>query len=759
MDGDIDLVVSSLSNDLISTLINDNINPGTFLPGAQFTSPTNPRDIELADLNSDGLPDIIVGHTVGSNVEVLINNSLDNQDAIFTVSLFGDFTQDVTVDFATTDGVAIQSTDYISNAQTITFTPGTTTQQIPITILSDLIQEPAEDFTITLSNPVNGIIRDDTGIGVIADDDGGTPTPLLRISDATELETDANRTTATFTVELLGTPAAPVSVNYFTEDGTANEGSDYIGQTGSLSLTALQPIQTITIEIPGETNPELDETFYVVLAANIGGGAIIADSRGLGTILNDDGPLPANIPGDSLEGGNSNDTLIGSRQDDLIVGSQGDDSMDGSFGDDTLYGGGGNDTLNGNAGNDSLIGNGGMDVLVGDVGDDTVIWRGIIDGNDSFSIEDGFDTLQVNANSAGNTITIGQDDATLVISEGPKSIRVIGDPTGFVSGFERVEINAGNGNDSIIVGAINNVGFFALAIDGGVGNDTITGAGADLGFVVMTIDGGIGNDNLTGTAGRDTIIGGEGNDVLNGGGGNDLIFGGVGDDALDGGDGDDTLLGEDGDDNLMGGLGNDLLDGGFLNDVLDGGAGNDTLNGGFGNDFMNGNTGNDVANGGSGMDSAVGGSGDDTLRGGRNADVLIGNSGNDKIDGDHGDDFIRGNGGDDVLDGGDGDDTLMGEAGNDGITGGDGNDSLTGSTGDDTLVGGDGDDTFLGGAGRDILLGGDGDDVLIGNGGVDTVNPGLGADYLHPNLVMNPGQIDVNFALSLEMLAALDVNA
>jgi Ca2+-binding RTX toxin-like protein len=757
MDGDIDLVVSSTFNDLISTLINDDINPGTFLAGAQFTSPTNPMDIELGDLNNDGLPDIIVGHSVGNNVEVLINDSVDNQDVFFTVSVFGDFTQDVSVDFATSDGIAIQSDDYISNSQTLTFTPGTTTQQIPITILSDLIQEPAEDYTLTLTNPVNAIIRDDIGIGVIADDDGGTPTPLLRISDVMVIETNANRTTAVFTVDLLGTAAAPVSVNYFTEDGTATEGSDYIGQTGSLSLSAAQPSQTITIEIPGETNPEADETFYVVLAANTGGGAIIADSRGLGTILNDDGPLPGNVPGDSLEGGNGNDTLIGSRQDDLIVGSQGNDSIDGVFGDDTLYGGGGNDTLDGNAGNDSLIGNGGKDVLFGDVGDDTVIWRGIKDGNDTFAIEDGFDTLLVNTSSAGNSIMVGQDVSTLVISEGTKSIRVDGDPTGFVAGFERVEINGGNGNDGITIGAINNVGLFSLFINGGVGDDIITGAGANIGSAILFMDGGIGNDNITGTGGRDTITGGEGDDIINGDGGTDILSGGVGDDILDGGDGDDVLLGEDGNDNLMGGLGNDILDGGFLNDILDGGVGNDSLTGGFGDDFLNGNTGNDEASGGSGKDTLVGGSGDDTLRGGRNADILIGNAGNDKLDGDHGDDFIRGNAGNDVIDGGDGDDTLLGEDGNDGITGGDGDDSITGSLGDDTLVGGDGDDTFLGGAGRDIILGEDGNDILIGNGGVDTVNPGLGADFLHPTL--NPGEIDVNFMLSLEMLAALDVNA
>ena len=749
-DGDLDLVITNGGlEDQVSILVNDGT--GVMLLGLQLDAPDNPGDLELADMNGDGLLDIIVAESGSGTVEVFLNDSIDPVDVMFTVSLFGEFETDVTVDFASTDGTALMDEDYLGNFGTLTFTPGTTSQQVTVTILSDLIQEPAEDFTINLTNATNAVIADGIGIGTIGDDDGGIDSPLLRVSDVTiDPEGDNGRVQAAVTVELLGTPLGPVTVDFFTENGTATDGSDFVGQTGSLNLSTGARIRTVLIDIPGESNPELDETFFTVLANAT--GAMIADSRGVTTIVNDDGMLPTPFVGDTLEGGSQNDMIIGSRNEDLIIGSQGNDTINGALGDDTIYGGGGNDLIDGGGENDSLIGNGGKDTLIGNVGDDTVIWRGTKDGNDSFALEDGFDTLQVSGDSNSNQFVVSQDGSTLVISEGNKSIRITGDPTGFAAGLERVNIEGGVGNDSITVQDIQNVGFFPLFLSGGTGNDFISGAGAKIGNVALSLNGDIGNDFITGTSARETLFGGEGDDVLNGDGGDDALFGGAGDDVLNGNDGNDTLNGEDGNDQINGNAGNDLIDGGFLNDVLSGGDGLDSLSGGFGDDFLIGDAGDDLLIGFAGKDTLVGATGNDTLDGGRNDDVLIGNSGDDKLRGDHGDDFIRGQNGADTIDGGDGDDTLLGENGNDAITGGDGDDSLTGSLGNDTLKGDDGDDTMLGGGGQDLLLGDDGDDILIGNGGNDTVDSGLGDDFVHPT------EVDIAFLVTQELLDRLDAS-
>ncbi|MGH8855932.1 MAG: DUF4214 domain-containing protein, partial [Telluria sp.] len=102
-------------------------------------------------------------------------------------------------------------------------------------------------------------------------------------------------------------------------------------------------------------------------------------------------------------------------------------------------------------------------------------------------------------------------------------------------------------------------------------------------------------------------------------------------------------------------------------------------------------------------DSLRGGGGDDQLHGMAGKDILYGDAGNDRLDGGEGNDYLLG---------GEGRDTLEGGAGNDRLEGGAGNDSLVELEGDNTLDGGSGDDTLDGGAGTDILIGGEGVDLV-----------------------------------------------
>lgn len=122
-------------------------------------------------------------------------------------------------------------------------------------------------------------------------------------------------------------------------------------------------------------------------------------------------------------------------------------------------------------------------------------------------------------------------------------------------GVRRITASAGDGNDSIIVGA--NVSA-DVDFSGGKGDDILAYVG--LGAAVLR-----GND---------------GNDKLQGSIGNDRLEGGDGDDDLSSGDGRDTLLGGDGDDRLDGGLGRDNMSGGAGSDLYSWspGKGQDTIN-------------------------------------------------------------------------------------------------------------------------------------------------------------------------------------
>ncbi|MBI1904287.1 MAG: hypothetical protein HYS13_24595 [Planctomycetia bacterium] len=88
-----------------------------------------------------------------------------------------------------------------------------------------------------------------------------------------------------------GDPYETVSVSYQSENGTAAAGSDYTAVSGNLTFNP--GVMTLPIQVPvlnDLTHEELEE-FFVNLS-NATGGAIIGDSKGQGTIGDND-PSPA----------------------------------------------------------------------------------------------------------------------------------------------------------------------------------------------------------------------------------------------------------------------------------------------------------------------------------------------------------------------------------------------------------------------------------------------------------------------------------
>lgn len=347
-----------------------------------------------------------------------------------------------------------------------------------------------------------------------------------------------------------------------------------------------------------------------------------------------------------------------------------------------------------------------------------------------------------------------------------------------------VIINAGAGNDTVILNTLDG-GFTAdVEVRGGTGNDFLNAAAAASAF---TLKGEVGADTLQGGTSADTLIGGDDDDVLTGNAGSDSFDGGNGSDTLtETSDVDFTLaattltgVGNDsfvdvefvsltggasantidvslftGSATVNGAGGNDTLIGSDFDDALFGGTGNDELNGGLGNDLVNGEADDDVINGGDGDDVVLGGSGEDTLNGDAGNDDLRGHAQNDRLTGGDGNDTIDGGDGVDQLFEDDNrnfvlTDTSLTGVGSDSllaietalISGGfsrnlidasgfSGNAILRGMGGADTLIGGSGNDTLIGFAGGDSLVGNAGADALLGSAGPDTLVGGAGNDRL-----------------------------
>jgi uncharacterized repeat protein (TIGR01451 family) len=96
--------------------------------------------------------------------------------ATFAVSLSFASTHTATVQYTTADDTATAPSDYQAASGTLTFAPGTTTQNVSVTVKGDAILEPSETFTVGLSSPTTAAIADGQGVGTILNDDLPTRT-------------------------------------------------------------------------------------------------------------------------------------------------------------------------------------------------------------------------------------------------------------------------------------------------------------------------------------------------------------------------------------------------------------------------------------------------------------------------------------------------------------------------------------------------------------------------------------------------------
>jgi Calx-beta domain-containing protein len=252
-----------------------------------FVNLSNPVNATVADGQGLGtIADDDTGVVLFINDVTVAEGNAGTTTATFTVSLSSGVGQQVTVDFATADGTATAPADYLPGGGTLIFPPGSTTQNVSVTVNGDLLDEPDETFLVNLSNPTNATIADGVGVGTITDDD---PPPALSIGDAAVTEGDATPATATFTVTLGAPSGQTVTVNYGTADGTAVAGADYVTTAGTLTFPPGTVVQTLDVTVLGDLLDEPDETFLVNLSNPV--NATVADGQGVGTIQdNDPGP-------------------------------------------------------------------------------------------------------------------------------------------------------------------------------------------------------------------------------------------------------------------------------------------------------------------------------------------------------------------------------------------------------------------------------------------------------------------------------------
>jgi len=112
----------------------------------------------------------------------------------------------------------------------------------------------------------------------------------LSINDVTLAEGDAGTSTFQFTVSLSAPAAANVTFDIATQDNTATTAdNDYVANvlTGQ-TILAGNSSSTFDVTVNGDLTVEPNESFFVNVSNVSGGGVVVLDAQGLGTINNDD---------------------------------------------------------------------------------------------------------------------------------------------------------------------------------------------------------------------------------------------------------------------------------------------------------------------------------------------------------------------------------------------------------------------------------------------------------------------------------------
>lgn len=222
--------------------------------------------------------------TITINDVTQAEGNMGTSNMVFTVTLNGESSKTVTVDYATASGTATAGVDFSNSMGTLTWLPGSpATRTVTVVVNADTTGEQNETFTVNLSNPAFATLGTAAvGTGTISNDDSLLPT--FSITDATGNE----GTALTFTVTLTGNVTSATTVDWALVDVTTTTSDrSAINLSGTLMFDATQKTRTITINASNDAVDELPETFEIRLT-NPSANAAIFDGVGVGTINDTD---------------------------------------------------------------------------------------------------------------------------------------------------------------------------------------------------------------------------------------------------------------------------------------------------------------------------------------------------------------------------------------------------------------------------------------------------------------------------------------
>jgi hypothetical protein len=296
--GSIDLVTSDDGDDTVSFLAN--VGDGTFQPPVAYAVGDSPYTVTVGDFDGNGRPDLATADRRSDTLSVLLN-ALPGRPIVritgggdapepdgelaplrFLVTLTAPAVAPTTVHYRVVGQTAQAGLDFAAAEGDVTFAPGQTSIPIDVLLLPDSIPEAAESFRVEITGGPDISVAIGSATGRILDSDPAT----ITVQDASAPERDSGASSLAFVVRLAHPSPLPVTVAYSTAPGTATPGADYVPASGTLTFEPGEVTKNVQVSILGDVALEADETFFLDLSSPSGG--VLATSRGVGTIANDD---------------------------------------------------------------------------------------------------------------------------------------------------------------------------------------------------------------------------------------------------------------------------------------------------------------------------------------------------------------------------------------------------------------------------------------------------------------------------------------
>ncbi len=188
----------------------------------------------------------------------------------------------------------------------LTFPAGTTLQNISLPLVDDTIPEPDETVIVVLRNPNGARLGTTTQFAqVIADDD--SPPLLASVGfSAASGSVEEKAGIEEVAVSLSAAPAVAVTVDYAITAGTAQGGTDFVVETGTLTFAPGQTVAMIEVNLLDDAVVESSETLSVTLngPSGIQLGSLVSHTL---TLTDNDSPVVTVTSADS-SGAESGDT-------------------------------------------------------------------------------------------------------------------------------------------------------------------------------------------------------------------------------------------------------------------------------------------------------------------------------------------------------------------------------------------------------------------------------------------------------------------